>query len=484
IARRGWAYNDVGMHAEVVNGMNPLAVHDAVKRAAEICRKGEGPVLLEAMTYRYVGHSLSDQSLYRNKEEIDAWKCEDAIGGFKHEMIKAGIAQADELEQIEKDIYEQMEEITIAAAKSDFPDPSTILEGMYSDSTSDEVSHDLKTIDYDKELVKDARDGKGRMPYRKAIVEAMTEEMLRDKRVVFYGEDVAEHGGAFAATAGLVETFGMTRVFNAPISEAAICGSAVGMAMTGMRPVIELMYIDFILMSMDQLGNQAAKNKYMFGGKAKVPMVCRTAIGGGKGYAGQHSQSLEAIATQIPGLKVVAPSIAGDAKGLLKTAIRDDNPVIFLEHQLLYGDRDVVPAGDHLVPFGKAAIRREGTDVTIMAYSYMAKIAAQAADLLAEKGVSAEVIDIRSLIPLDVDTIVNSVKKTNYAALISQAPGTGCYGEHIAFEIQQKAFDYLDAPIELIASYECPPPMAPTLEAEFMPNAQKVCRQVLAMLGK
>ena len=484
IARRGWAYNDVGMHAEVVNGMNPLAVHDAVKRAAEICRKGEGPVLLEAMTYRYVGHSLSDQSLYRNKEEIDAWKCEDAIGGFKQEMIKAGIAQADELEQIEKDIYEQMEEITIAAAKSDFPDPSTILEGMYSDTTSDEVSDDLKTVDYDKELVKDARDGKGRMPYRKEVAEAMTEEMLRDKRVVFYGEDVAEHGGAFAATAGLVETFGRKRVFNAPISEAAICGSAVGMAMTGMRPVIELMYIDFILMSMDQLGNQAAKNKYMFGGKAKVPMVCRTAIGGGKGYAGQHSQSLEAIATQIPGLKVVAPSTAGDAKGLLKTAIRDDNPVIFLEHQLLYGDRDVVPAGDHLVPFGKAAIRREGTDVTIMAYSYMAKIAAQAAELLAEKGVSAEVIDIRSLIPLDVDTIVNSVKKTNYAALISQAPGTGCYGEHIAFEIQQKAFDYLDAPIELIASYECPPPMAPTLEAEFMPNAQKVCRQVLAMLGK
>lgn len=484
IARRGWAYNDVGMHAEVVNGMNPLAVYDAVKRAAEICRNGDGPVLLEAMTYRYVGHSLSDQSLYRNKEEIDAWKCEDAIGGFKHEMIKAGIAQADELEQIEKDIYMQMEEITIAAAKSDFPDPSTILEGMYSDSTSDEISEEFKTVDYDKELVKDARDGKGRMPYRKAIAEAMTEEMLRDKRVVFYGEDVGEHGGAFAATAGLVETFGRDRVFNAPISEATICGSAVGMAMTGMRPVIELMYIDFILMSMDQLGNQAAKNKYMFGGKAKVPMVCRTAIGGGKGYAGQHSQSLEAIVTQIPGLKVVAPSTAGDAKGLLKTAIRDDNPVIFLEHQLLYGDRDVVPAGEHLVPFGKAAVRREGDDVTIFAYSYMAKIAAQGAELLAEKGVSAEVIDIRSLIPLDVDTIVNSVKKTNYAAVISQAPGTGCYGEHIAFEIQQKAFDYLDAPIELIASHECPPPMAPTLEAEFMPNAQKVCERILAMLGK
>ena len=484
IARRGWAYNDKGMHAEVVNGMNPLAVYDAVKRAAETCRKGDGPVLLEAMTYRYVGHSLSDQNRYRNNEEIDAWKCEDAIGGFKQEMVKAGVAESDELEQIEKDIYRQTEEITIAAAKSDYPDPSTILEGLYSDSTSDEVSAEFKTTDYDKELVKDARDGKGRMPYRKAIVEAMTEEMIRDKRVVFYGEDVAEHGGAFAATLGLVEIFGRKRVFNAPISEAAICGSAVGMAMTGMRPVVELMYIDFILMSMDQLGNQAAKNKYMFGGKAKVPMVCRTTIGGGKGYAGQHSQSLEAIATQIPGLKVVAASTPADAKGLLKTAIRDDNPVIFIEHQLLYGDRDVVPEGDYLVPFGKAAIRQEGTDVTILAYSYMARIAQQAADILAEKGVSAEVIDIRSLVPLDVETIVNSVKKTNHAAVISQAPGKGCYGEHIAFEIQQKAFDYLDAPIELVASHECPPPMAPTLEAEFMPDAQKVCSRILAMLGR
>ncbi|MCK5564545.1 MAG: pyruvate dehydrogenase, partial [Planctomycetes bacterium] len=484
IARRGWAYNDKGMHAEVVNGMNPLAVQDAVKRAAELCRNGDGPVLLEAMTYRYMGHSLSDQNRYRNNEEIEAWKCEDAIGGFKQEMVKAGVADADELEQIEKDIYQQTEEITIAAAKSDFPDPSTILEGLFSDSTTDEISVEFKTAGYEKELVKDARDGKGRMPYRKAIVEAMTEEMIRDKRVVFYGEDVAEHGGAFAATLGLVETFGRKRVFNAPISEVAICGSAVGMAMTGMRPVIELMYIDFILMSMDQLGNQAAKNKYMFGGKAKVPMVCRTAIGGGKGYAGQHSQSLEAIATQIPGLKVVAAATPADAKGLLKTAIRDDNPVIFLEHQLLYGDRDVVPEGDYLVPFGKAAIRQEGTDVTILAYSYMAKIAQQAADILAEKGVSAEVIDIRSLVPLDVETIINSVKKTNYAAVISQAPGKGCYGEHIAFEIQQKAFDYLDAPIELIASHECPPPMAPTLEAEFMPNAQKACDRILAMLGK
>ncbi len=484
IARRGWGYKMNGMHAEVVNGMDVLAVRDAVLRAAEICRKGDGPVLLEAMTYRYKGHSLSDQNAYRTEAEIEAWMCEDAIGRMEQQLVKADVMTPQELEKMKAGHERQMEDITIAAAKGPFPDPGSIYDGLYSETTSDEISVELATTDCNKEAIKEYRDGKGRMPQRRALLEALTEEMLRDKRVVVYGEDVAEYGGAFAVTSGLIDIFGRERVFNSAISEAAICGSAVGMAMTGMRPVVELMYIDFILMSMDQLGNQAAKNKYMFGGKAKVPMVCRTAIGGGKGYAGQHSQSLEAIATQVPGLKVVAPSTSADAKGLLKTAIRDDNPVIFLEHQLLYGDRDVVPEGEHLTPFGKAAIRKEGSDVTIFAYSYMAKVAGKAAELLEAKGVAAEVIDLRSLIPMDVDMIVESVKKTNYAAVVSQAPGTGCFGEHIAFEIQKRAFDYLDSPVELIASHDCPPPMAPTLEAEFMPNEQKICDRILAMLGK
>lgn len=484
IARRGWAYKLNGMHAEVVNGMDALAVRDAVTRAVKICRDKQGPVLLEAMTYRYMGHSLSDQNAYRSDEEIEAWRCEDCIGTMKIDLVKAGLADPGDLEKVEQEHNAQMEAITIAAAKSAYPTPDTIAEGLFSDTTSDTLPADCATTDYNKDEVKDYRDGKGRMPYRRALLEAMIEEMIRDKRVVMYGEDVADYGGAFAVTTGMLEIFGRGRVFNSAISEAAICGAAVGMAMTGMRPICELMYIDFILMSMDQLGNQAAKNKYMFGGKATIPMVCRTAIGGGKGYAGQHSQSLEAIATQIPGLKVVAPATSADAKGLLKTAIRDDNPVIFLEHQLLYGDRGEVPAGEHLVPFGKAAIDRTGDDVTLIGYSYMAKVANEAAELLAQKGVSAEVIDVRSLIPLDVDALISSVKKTNYAAVLSQAPSTGCYGEHIVSEIQSKGFDYLDAPVELIGSYDVPPPMAPTLEEEFMPNAQKVCDRVLAMLNK
>ncbi len=486
IARRGWGYKMNGMHAEVVNGMDPIAVWEAVGRAAKICRDGDGPVLLEAMTYRYKGHSLSDQNAYRTEEEIGAWECEDPIGRMKQELSKAGVLEPEQIEELEQSHNEQMERITLAAARSEYPDPKGILDGLFSETSCDMVPAEFRTPEgeYDIEAIRDYRDGKGRMPHRRAILEAMIEEMIRDKRVVLYGEDVADYGGAFAVTTGMLDIFGRERVFNAPISEATICGSAVGMAMTGMRPIIELMYSDFIFMSMDQIGNQAAKNKYMFGGKAVIPMVMRIAIGGGKGYAGQHSQSLEAIATQVPGLKVVAPSTAGDAKGLMKTSIRDDNPVIFFEHQLLYGEREPVPEGEHLVPLGKAAIRREGTDVTLISYSYMAKVIEKAADLLAEKGVSAEVIDARSLIPLDEETILESVKKTNFAVVVNQAPETGCFGEHIAYMITKKAFDYLDGPVELLAAYDCPPPMAPTLEEEFMPSPEKVYERTLKLLNK
>jgi len=289
LARRGWGYKNNGMHAEVVNGMDTLAMRDAVLRAAEFCRKGDGPVLLEAVTYRYKGHSLSDQNAYRTKDEIEAWMCEDAIGRMKQEMVRAALMAPEEVEQAERDCNDQLEKTAIAAAGGAYPAPESICEGLYSDSSSDDLTDDYRTTDYNESEIKNYRDSQGRMPYRRAVLEALTEEMIRDKRVVVYGEDVAEYGGAFAATTGLFEIFGRERVFNTAISEATICGSAVGMAMTGTRPVVELMYIDFILMSMDQLGNQAAKNKYMFGGKAKIPMVCRMTIGGGRGYAGQSN---------------------------------------------------------------------------------------------------------------------------------------------------------------------------------------------------
>jgi pyruvate/2-oxoglutarate/acetoin dehydrogenase E1 component len=254
--------------------------------------------------------------------------------------------------------------------------------------------------------------------------------------------------------------------------------------MAGLRPVAEIMYIDFMPLAMDQVANQVAKTRYMFGGKARLPMVIRTTVGGGKGYAGQHSQSLEAMLTQVPGLKVAAPSTAYDAKGLLKTAIRDDNPVIFIEHQLLYTEKGEVPEREYTIPFGRAVVRREGKDLTIVSYLKMAEVSLQAAELLAAEGIEVEVIDPRTLIPLDIETIVASVAKTGRLMVVCQAPKTGCFGEHIVYRAQERAFQHLKSAAKIVAAYDVPPPMAQTLEMENLPSPEKVAREVRAMVGR
>ncbi|RKY02374.1 MAG: alpha-ketoacid dehydrogenase subunit beta [Spirochaetes bacterium] len=311
------------------------------------------------------------------------------------------------------------------------------------------------------------------------------EEMVRDNRVVLYGEDVAEYGGAFQATAGLFDIFGRRRVFNAPISEAAIIGTGLGAAMTGLRPVVEIMYIDFMLMAGDQLGNQVAKTKYMFGGKAKIPLVIRTTIGGGRGYAGQHSQSLEAFPAQFPGLKVAIPFSAYDVKGLLKTAIRDDNPVVFIEHQHLYIEKDVVPEDEYTIPFGKGVVRKEGKDITLISYSYQLKATLEAAELVEkEDGVSIEVIDPRTLVPLDEELIVNSVNKTGRAMVVIQAPGRVSFGEHIINIIQAGCLNSLKAPVRQVAAHLVPPPMAQPLERENIPSVEKIAKNIREVLAQ
>ena len=484
LARRGFAYDmENGMHAEVVNGMDVFAVRDAVLRAAEICRNNKGPVLLEAVTYRYRGHSLSDAQKYRSKDEVAQWQKQCPILSLEKELIKSEVLTEDAAAKIREEVSENMRQLTMAAANGPDPNPDSIYEGLFSDSTSDTVPAELKTAEYNSSVIRDRRNNQGQLNYRQAIIEALTEEMIRDKRVVLYGEDVAEHGGAFGATGGLLNIFGNQRVFNTAISESAIIGSGVGMAITGMRPIVELMYIDFILMAMDQVGNQAAKNKYMFGGHAVLPMVIRTATGGGKGYAGQHSQSLEAVPAHIPGLKIVAPATPYDAKGLLKAAIRDDNPIIFIEHQLLYNVKGQVPKEDYVIEIGVADIKREGSDITIVAYSRMVHIALEAAEALAAEGISAEIVDARSICPLDMDTILSSVEKTGKALVLNQAPKTGCFGEHIAFEIQSRGFDYLDCPVEIVAALEVPPPMSAVLESIHIPDAGKVVAAAKKMIG-
>jgi len=484
LARRGAAYSRHNMHAEVVNGMDVLAVWDAVSRAAQLCRAKQGPVLLECLTYRYYGHSLSDQrTKYRSPEEEKYWHRCDAIERYKRSLLEAGLMTQEEIAAAEQTAQARIEEALRFAARSPEPDPAFICDGLFADSTSEHIPAELRTPPL-RPMRQYRRDSQGRIMYRHAICEALAEEMERDRRVIVYGEDVADYGGAFQVTVGLLEAFGRERVFNTPISEAAIVGVAAGASMTGLRPVAEIMYIDFLPLAMDQVANQAAKTRYMFGGKATLPMVIRTTVGGGRGYAGQHSQSLEAMVTQVPGLKVVAPSTARDAKGLLKTAIRDDNPVIFIEHQLLYTEKDEVPEEEYTIPFGVAAVRRTGTDLTIVAYLKMAQVALEAAELLARDGIQAEVVDPRTLIPLDVDTIAASVKKTGRLLVVCQAPKTGCFGEHIVFRVQEAVFEHMKAPAKIVAAYDVPPPMARTLEAENFPSPERVAREARTLLGK
>jgi len=485
LARRGAGISTNNMSAEVVNGMNIFAVYDAIDRAVEKVNNNNGPILLEFITYRYKGHSLSDScTKYRSPEEEKQWLELDPINTLKKELIENDILNEKEIETIQSETKNKIYDAATKAAKSDYPDPKTIYEGLMTETVETKVHDEYKKVSVIKEWSHYRRDSHGRIMYRHAVREALAEEMLRDNRVILYGEDVADYGGAFQATAGLFETFGRERVFNAPISEAAIVGTACGAAMAGLRPVAEIMYIDFILLAMDQLGNQVAKTRYMFGGKAEIPMVLRTTIGGGKGYAGQHSQSLEAVVTHFPGLKVVAPSTAYDVKGLLKMAIRDNNPVVFIEHQLLYSEKDVVPEDEYLLPIGEATIRKDGKDLTIISYSYMMLNSIKAANQLEEEGISAEVIDLRTLIPLDVNAIVNSVKKTGRAMVVCQAPEVGCFGEHVLYEIQSNAFDYLKAPLKVVGARNVPPPMAPTLEYDNIPSVERIVEEARKLVNR
>lgn len=320
--------------------------------------------------------------------------------------------------------------------------------------------------------------------YREAIRDAIAEEMRRDKKVFVMGEDVAIYGGAYSATKGLLEEFGEERIRDTAISEAAIAGAAVGAAMAGMRPVAEIMYFDFMTIAMDQFMNQGAKNRYMFGGKTTVPMVLRTEGGAGRCIAAQHSQSLEAWFCHVPGVFVVMPSTPHDAKGLLKACIRDDNPVLFVEHKMLYGEKGEVPDEEYTIPLGQAAVRRQGKDVTIIGYSRMALRCEEAAKKLAEQGIDAEVIDLRCLQPLDTKCILESVKKTGRVVLTSEAPQNANFVCEIAQRITEHAFDYLDAPVARVCAADTPIPMSPTLEDECIPTTAKIIAAAKAVMGK
>lgn len=320
--------------------------------------------------------------------------------------------------------------------------------------------------------------------FLEALNEALRQEMERDPSIIIMGEDVGVYGGVFGVTKGLLEKFGFDRVIDTPISEAGFIGAAIGAAIAGLRPIVELMFVDFFGVAMDQIYNQAAKIRYMFGGRAKIPLVIRTTIGGGISAAAQHSQVLYSIFAHVPGLKVVVPSTPYDAKGLLISSIRDDNPVMFFEHKLLYGIKGPVPEEPYTIPLGRADVKREGSDVTIIGLALTIHQALEAAEILSKEGISAEVIDPRTIVPFDKETILKSVKKTGRVVIADEDYDRCGFASWVAAIIADEAFEYLDAPIKRVTTPNVPIPFSPPLEKHILPSAEKIVKAVKTITKK
>lgn len=476
VADRACAY---GIPGEVVDGMDVLAVRGAVVEAVRRARDGNGPSLVEAKTYRYYGHSHSDPRAYRSKEEEKHYKDLDPIKLLSSAMKTVGMLSDKEIENMNTATKIKLKKAMDFSESSPSPDLSELETDVYAPSifTVKDIEEEVKMRE------KVASDESLReITFAEAIQEALREEMQRDERVFLMGEDVGLYGGAYGASRGLFDEFGEWRVIDTPISEATIGGAAVGAAMAGMRPVAEIMYVDFTPLAMDQIANQGAKNRYMFGGKTSVPMVVRTEGGAGRAIAAHHSQSLEALWTHFPGIYVVMPATPYDVKGLLKASIRDNNPVMFIEHKMLYKTKGRVPEGDYSIPLGVADIKRKGKDITLVTYSRQVLNALEAAKTLAEEGIDVEVIDLRCLKPLDIETVIESVKKTGRFVGVTEAyENTSFIGEVMA-QVNDKAFDWLDAPMVRVAAANVPVPRAEVLENLAIPGVDNIidaCRKVV-----
>jgi len=515
IVVRSAAYNVPGL---IVDGQDVIAVFLAIRKAIERARKESLMTMVECKTYRWYGHSRSDPREYRTKAEEKAWHERDPITVLRNKLASEGFCTEAELDQIKDKGFATIETATQFAINSPLPNPADVAKDVYVHETyparliEDEKKTAAKvreaTAAFEKfvatsgaktkkEAVEQARAqiksqyGMNVLNMAQAVTAAQAEEMRRDQRVFVFGEDVGLYGGAYQATRGLLAEFGKERIIDTAISEAAIAGAAVGAALRGMRPIAEIMYVDFVTIAMDQLVHVGAYNRYMFGGKAKVPMVLRTEGGVGRCIAAHHSESLEAWLMHAPGLYVVMPSTPYDAKGLLRAAIQSDNPVVFIEHKATYGQTGPVPEGDYIIPLGVADIKRPGNDATIVSYCRMAMRALDAAKILADKhGIDAEVIDIRTLKPLDMKTIAESVRRTGKLITVSEGfcwcgAGREIAGQYMEYDFGDgtHGFDYLDGrPINL-AARDVPPPMSEPLEEASIPSVQQIVEAVKQAVG-
>lgn len=462
LADRGVGY---GMPGVVVDGNDLLAVHRAVSQAAARARAGEGPTLLEFTTFRMRGHEEASGTAYIPKELFTEWAKKDPVALFERLLVTRGVLTQADAEALRRDMKGRIDAIADDALAA--PDPSSSAGA----ELADVLAPSLVTLD------EPPMPGDGSLPagpekrYVDAVTEGLRAAMIRNPRTVLLGQDIAEYGGVFKVTEGFLEEFGRARVRNTPIIESGAVGAALGLALDGFVPMVEMQFGDFITCGFNQIVNNLAKTHYRWG--ARVPVVVRCPIGGGVGAGPFHSQNPEAWFTHVAGLKVVAPATPYDAKGLLLAAFEDGNPVLYLEHKYLYRSaKGPVPSGDYAVPIGRARVARSGDDATLVTWGVGLVWALAAADALAREGRSLEVIDLRSLLPWDRAAVMASVEKTGRALVLHEAPVTGGFGAEVAAAIAQDAFAWLDAPVARLGGLDMPIPFSRDLEAIFSPKGR------------
>ena len=478
LAVRADAY---AMAGERVDGNDAAAVAAAAARAVDRARAGEGPTLLNMETYRFGGHYVGDAEVYRDESEVEEHRQRDPIRRWEAVLFGQGWLDTDECAAVWKHAAAVVDEAEQMAEAGDLPEPGSALDDVFTPTPSPPVGIGSGPEEAGDRAGPEAPQTR-RMTFGQATVDAMARAMREDDGVFTLGEDIS-WGGNFGQFRGLVDEFGPRRVVDMPISEAIIVAVAVGAATAGLRPVASMSFVEFTLGAMDEIVNQAAKFRYLFGGQVSVPMVLRASDGVLRSSAGQHSSSLEGLFTHLPGLKVVAPSNPADAKGLLRAAIDDPDPVIYLEHKRITTQRGPVPVGDHRVPLGSAAVARAGSDVTVVSYSAMVLNALEAAAQLAEEGIEVEVIDLRSLVPLDFSTVLESVSRTRRAVVAHEAWRFGGFGAELAAQLHTELFGELESPVARVGAASAPIPFSPPLEAAVVPGAGDVADAVRAVLA-
>ena len=452
-ADRASAY---GLEKIVVDGNDADEVYTTAFKYMQRARKGGGPALIEAMTYRHSGHSRADPAKYRPEGELEKWLQRDPLQLYRDRLLELGFAE-ETLKDLESTAMRKVDEATETAKAS--------LAAVVRCNCERCLGRRRRSM--------------AELTYRDAVAAGIAQEMARDERVVFLGEDVAAAGGVFKATVGLLEQFGPKRVRDCPISEQAILGAAMGAAMTGLRPIAEIMFSDFLAVCWDIVANEIAKTRYMTNGQIALPLVIRTANGAGSRFGAQHSQAVENWAMAIPGIKVVAPAFPADVKGLLAAAIRDPDPVLFFEQKSLYPMKGEVPDGEHVEELGKARVLRDGGDCTIVALASMVHRSLAAAEILEkEHGISCTVVDVRSLVPLDTQTILKEVEKTGRLVTVEENPRLCGWGAEIASIVADECFWSLDGPIVRITTPHIPLPAADRLEDATVPSVDRIVREI------